>query len=258
MKNLIKKVKNWVVRHKTPVIAGLCVAALAGGALGYRAGETAASGAKREIPIYCVDRDDKVVALSFDAAWGDEDTPDILRILDEYGVKATFFLVGQWVDKYPHQVKAMHDGGHDVMNHSDTHPHMAKLSRDQIKKEAERCNEKIEAITGESPTLFRCPYGEYNNAVIETLSGIGMFTIQWDVDSLDWKDLSAAEIKSRVTSRIKPGSIVLFHNAAKHTPEALPGIIEWIIQNGYTAVKVSDLIYKDNYTINHEGRQIPN
>ena len=93
--------------------------------------------------------------------------------------------------------------------------------------------------------------------MIAAVSGIGMTAIQWDVDSLDWKDLSAAEIQSRVTSKVQPGSIVLFHNAALHTPEALPGIIEYLIQNGYSIVPVSELLLQGDYTIDHTGRQCP-
>ena len=216
-----------------------------------------ASATTRELPIYCVQRDSKLVSLTFDAAWGNEDTELLIDILGRYDIKATFFVVGDWVKKYPESVKALHDAGHEVMNHSDNHAHFSRLSSQQIIDDINAFNDKIEAVTGVRPTLFRPPFGEYDDHVIKTLNSMGMYTIQWDVDSLDWKDLSAAEIRNRVTSRIKAGSIVLFHNAAKHTPEALPGIIEWIIQNGYTAVKVSDLILKDNYTIDHTGKQIP-
>ncbi|MBQ3094179.1 MAG: polysaccharide deacetylase family protein, partial [Clostridia bacterium] len=129
------------------------------------------------------------------------------------------------------------------------------LSKEDMVRELTACNDKIEAITGIRPTLHRVPYGDYSNATIETTASLGMQTVQWDVDSLDWKDLSAEEITSRVTSRVQSGSIVLFHNAALHTPEALPSIIEQLQAQGYTFCKVSELIYKENYTINHEGRQ---
>jgi Predicted xylanase/chitin deacetylase len=213
--------------------------------------------AAKDLPIYCVQNDGNNVSLTFDAAWGNEDTQLLIDILGKYNVKATFFVVASWAEKYPESVKALSDAGHEVMNHSSTHPHFTKLSADQIEGEVKNCNDKVEAITGVRPILFRPPFGDYDDHVVKTLRDMGMYTIQWDVDSLDWKDLPASEITSRVTSRVKPGSIILFHNAAKHTPEALPGIIEWLLKNEYKPVKVSEIIYKDNFTINHEGRQIP-
>ncbi len=212
---------------------------------------------QRLLPIYCVQRDSKVVSLTFDAAWGNEDTQQLIDILGKYNVKATFFVVGAWVDKYPESVKALSDAGHEVMNHSNNHEHFNSLSAGQIKTNINACNDKIKAVTGVRPTLFRAPYGEYNNNVIGTLTSMGMHTIQWDVDSLDWKDLYASEITKRVLDRVKPGSIVLFHNAALHTPEALPAIIEKLLADGYSIVPVSGIILDDNYTINHEGRQCP-
>lgn len=218
---------------------------------------SASAATVRQLPIYSVGRDDKKVALSFDAAWGNEDTGHLIEILGKYNIKATFFVVGQWVDKYPESVRALHDAGHEVMNHSNTHPHMGGLSADAITKELNACNDKIEKVTGVRPTLFRAPYGEYDDNLIKTVKGIGMDTIQWDVDSLDWKKLTASEISSRVLSRVTSGSIVLFHNAAIHTPESLPIIIDALIKDGYSFLPISQLILKGEYTIDHTGKQIP-
>ena len=212
---------------------------------------------QRQLPIYCVKKDDKVISLSFDAAWGNEDTQQLIDILGRYKIKATFFVVGEWVDKYPESVKALSDAGHEIMNHSNDHKYFTKLSSEQIIKDINQCNDKIEAVTGIRPILFRPPYGDYNDNVISTVNSIGMYPIQWDVDSLDWKDLSAADIQKRVLKRVQPGSIVLFHNAAKNTPDALSGIIEKLISDGYSFLPISQLIYKDSYTIDHTGRQIP-
>ena len=217
----------------------------------------AVSGKARDLPIYCVDKgEEKIASISFDAAWGNEDTEQLIKILGEFDVKATFFVVGEWVDKYPESVKALSDAGHEIMNHSNTHPHMTKLSKEKMKKELTECNNKIEAVTRVKPTLFRAPYGDYNNEVIQTIRECGCYTIQWDVDSLDWKDLSAGEITKRVTERLAPGSIVLFHNAAKNTPEALPQILTKVREEGYTLVPISQLIYTENYKIDNSGRQI--
>ncbi|MBR6430790.1 MAG: polysaccharide deacetylase family protein [Oscillospiraceae bacterium] len=216
-----------------------------------------ASATVRQLPIYSVQRDNKCVSLTFDAAWGNEDTEQLIDILGKYGVKATFFVVGQWVDKYPESVKALAQAGHQVMNHSDDHAHFSQLSAGEITENINACSDKIQAVTGVRPTLFRPPYGEYDDHVIEAVNAMGMHAIQWDVDSLDWKELSADEIYSRVTKKVAPGSIVLFHNAALHTPEALGRIIEYLIQNGYAIVPVSELLLTGEYTIDHTGRQIP-
>ena len=213
------------------------------------------SAAKRVLPIYSVQRDDRVVSLSFDAAWGNEDTQMLIDILAKYNVKATFFVVGEWVDKYPESVKALHDAGHEVMNHSDAHPHMAKLTAKQIIDEVNRCSDKIEAVTGVRPTLFRCPYGEYDDNVIGTVNGMGLTAVQWDTDSLDWKKLTAGEIYKRVSTKVQPGSIVLFHNAGLHTPEALPSIIEYLLAEGYTIVPISEILLTGDTYIDHTGRQ---
>ena len=216
-----------------------------------------ASASTRQLPIYCVRRDQKMVSISFDAAWGNEDTQQLIDIMSQYNVKATFFVVGDWVDRYPESVKALHDAGHEIMNHSNTHAHLPQLSSQQITDDLNACNDKIQAVTGVRPTLIRLPYGDYDDNSIRTIRSMGMEPIQWDVDSLDWKDLCAADITKRVTSKVCPGSIVLFHNAAKHTPEALPGIIECLLQEGYTFVPISQIILTGDYTIDHTGRQCP-
>lgn len=215
------------------------------------------SAAKRKLPIYCVQRDDKCVSLTFDAAWGNEDTQTLIDILGRYGVKATFFVVGDWVERYPESVKALSDAGHEIMSHSDGHEHFSKLSTEEIIGNLNRCNDKIEAITGVRPTLFRCPYGEYDDHVVEAVSSLGMYTIQWDVDSLDWKDYDAKTIYQRVSSGVGQGSIVLFHNAALHTPEALPEIIDQLLRNGYRIIPVSEMLLKEEYIMDHTGRMCP-
>lgn len=141
----------------------------------------------RKIPIYCVDCEDKKVALSFDAAWGNDDTETLINILAEYDAKATFFVVGAWVDKYPDSVKQLSDAGHQIMNHSNTHPYMTKIDSTQKIDEINSCNKKIYEITGVTPTLFRPPYGDYDNATIEAVESLGMHTIQWDVETLATK-----------------------------------------------------------------------
>lgn len=215
--------------------------------------------AQRQLPIYCVETDQKVLSLTFDAAWGNEDTQQLIDILGKYQIKATFFVVGDWVKKYPESVLALHEAGHEVMSHSNTHAHFNALSTDEIIADLNASNDKIEAVTGVRPVLFRPPYGEYDDHVIAAVRSLGMEPIQWDVDSLDWKEIPASEITQRVVSRVQSGSIVLFHNAALHTPEALPAIIEALLQEGYQFVPVSQLIIPgtcgEDYQMDHTGKQ---
>ncbi len=217
----------------------------------------AANASQRSIPIYCVDTDEKKVSISFDAAWGNEQTQTLLDILDKYNVKSTFFLVGDWVRNYPEDVKNIAKAGHDIGNHSNTHPYMTQLDVGGITSEIETCNNEVEELTGKKPTLFRPPYGDYDNNVVDTVKGMGMYCVQWDVDSLDWKNLSPEEMLSRIKNNIKSGSIVLMHNGAENTPKALPMIIECIQELGYEIVPISELIPKGDYTTDHTGMMIP-
>lgn len=230
-----------------------CVLALAICSSSYNQVATAST-SERKIPIYCVEEDEKKVSISFDAAWGNEQTDTLLNILDEKKVKSTFFLVGAWVDKYPDSVKDIAKRGHDVGNHSDTHAHLPQLTDEGIKKELVDCNEKVKKLTGKSPVLFRPPYGDYNNNVVNVTNSINMYCVQWDIDSLDWKDPSPQQMVERIKNNLKNGSIILMHNGAKNTPEALPMIIDAIKGEGYDIVPISQLLPKGEYYTDHEGR----
>ena len=167
--------------------------------------------APRKVPIYSVDTTEKRVAISFDAAWGADKTEDILAILDEFNVNATFFLVGFWVDEYEYIVKEIDVSGCEIGTHSNTHPDMVNLSKDSIKEELTTSIEKIENVTGKEVTLFRAPFGSYNNTLLDVTEELGLKTIQWDVDTLDWKGLSAGEMNNRVINKVQNGSIILMH-----------------------------------------------
>mgnify|MGYP003503528938 FL=1 len=212
---------------------------------------------KRELPIYSVARDDKVLSISFDASWGADKTIPILDILDKYNVKTTFFLVGGWVDEYPEMLKEIVARGHEIGNHSDTHPHMSQQSEADIRKELHNMSDKVEKLTGVRPTLFRPPYGDYNNRVVTVSRAEGYECVQWSIDSLDWKDRGTADIIKQCTYRVQPGDIVLFHNDSNDIVNALPTVIEHYQQLGYTIIPVSQILLEGEYTIDVQGRQHP-
>ena len=215
-----------------------------------------ASNTARKLPIYSVQTDEKKIAITFDAAWSAEDTDQLITILKKHNAKATIFAVGDWVEKNPKAVKKLHKNGHEMANHSDTHAAFSKISREEIKQEILNCNKKIEAITGVSTKLVRAPSGDYDNKSIEVAESLDMKMIQWDCDSLDYRGLSVDEIYSRITTKVQNGSIVLFHNGVENTPEALDKILTKLEKDGYEFVTVSELIYWDDYEIDHTGGQI--
>lgn len=210
---------------------------------------------QKEIPIYSVETKEKELALTFDAAWGAQYTDEILSILKKNNVKATFFLVGSWTDKYGEKVKKISSNGHEIGNHSSTHPHLTQLDAEKIKDEIYSTSDKIKNITGEATDLFRPPFGDYNSSVVKTIRETGHFCIQWDVDSLDWTNPGENIIYDRVMSSIGSGSIILFHNNAEQTPKILDRLIKDIKKQGYKFVTVSDMIYKDNFFVDHTGKQ---
>ncbi|MBO5889267.1 MAG: polysaccharide deacetylase family protein [Clostridia bacterium] len=215
-------------------------------------------GATKLLPIYSVERNDNKISISFDCAYGVEYTDEILRVLNEYDVKCTFFAVEFWVKKYLEYAKKIVENGHELQTHSSTHPKMSTLSNEEIKKELTSSISVIEEVTGQKVTLFRAPYGDYDNEVIKVASDMGLYTIQWDVDSIDWKDISAKEITNRILNKTTSGSIILCHNNGLNTAKALPSVLARLKEKGFNFVKISELIYKDNYIINAFGKQIPN
>ncbi len=209
----------------------------------------------RLLPIYSVETPEKKVAITFNCAWEADDIPDILALLEKYEAKATFFILGQWAKDNPEEVKMIADAGHEIGTHSNTHPDMAKISMEEAREELLRSCEYIEKAGGGKPELFRAPSGSYSSELIKTALEMGFMTIQWNVDSRDWKDKTAGEMVESVTKNVGKGSIVLFHSGKKNTLEALPQILEILKNGGYEFIKVSDLIYKENYTVDHTGRQ---
>ncbi|MBQ7797816.1 MAG: polysaccharide deacetylase family protein [Clostridia bacterium] len=211
----------------------------------------------KKLPIYSVQTTEKKVAISFDAAWGADKTAEIMTLCEEYGVNATFFLVGFWVEDYPDVARSIAERGFEIGLHSSTHPDMCNLSASQMSLELTKNQDIIQTVCGVEANLFRPPYGSYNNTLIDVCKDLDIIAIQWDVDSLDWKGLSASEIAGRVCSKSKNGSIVLFHNNSYNIIAGLKLVLEYYKNNGFEVVPVGELIYHDHYTINQQGQQIP-
>lgn len=249
-----------VVRRRTIIIAVLTAVVLALAVTGvYYTGAAAIYNnvSPKKVPIYSVETDEKAVALTFDAAWGADKTLGIKQTLESKDACATFFLVSFWAEKYRSELKELAASDRiEIGTHSATHPYMSKLSRSQIELELTTSKSLIESISGRKVELFRPPYGDYSDTLITEATAQGLYTIQWDVDSLDWKGLSKEEITSRIVNNCRNGSIILMHNDGKHTLDALPAVIDGLRAKGFTFKTVGELIYKDNYIIDHTGRQI--
>lgn len=190
--------------------------------------------------------------------WNADDIDSILKTLEENDTKITFFMVGDWIEKFPEAVKKIHNAGHEIASHSNTHPHVNNLSYEENIEEIEKSNSKIEKITGNRTNIYRAPYGEYNDTVIKAAQDKGYYTIQWNLDTLDYTGLTGNEMWNRLKEKIKSGDIILSHNGTKHTADSLEILIKNIKEKGFEIVKISDLIYKEKYTINNNGTQVKN
>ena len=261
IKHIFKSVKGSALELSTWVQAlALFVCVLLAVHLGDAAVAVNSTYGDKELPIYSVDTEEKKISISFDAAWGAEDFNKIIEILDKHNVKTTFFMTGEWVEKYPECVKVLVEKGHDLGNHSATHPDMTTLSKEKQKEQIIKVHNTVKELTGYEMELFRPPYGAYNNDVIRTCYEVGYYPIQWSCDSLDWQDHDAATIISNVCNNknLREGAIILCHNGAKHTAEALDEMLTNLKNQGYEIVPISKLILRENYHMDVTGQQIPN
>lgn len=213
----------------------------------------------RRLPISCVQTDEKKVALTFDTVWGNEQTETILNILEKYGAKATFFVTGSWVERYPEDVKAIAAAGHEVGNYSQSYKDMSGMSENEVRTEIQTLHDRVWKLTGREMKLFRVPYGDYDNELLDTVKRSGYLPVKWNVDSEDWKDYGTESVIQKVTEspHLGNGSIVLLHNDAKYMPQALETVVERLQEQGYELVPASQLVRWSDYSLDEEGRQIP-
>jgi peptidoglycan-N-acetylglucosamine deacetylase len=225
--------------------------------MGDRYGESIAVLNKRMVPIYKVDRNDNKISITLDGTWGDSYTEKLLEIFEKNDIRVSFFFAGYWLEKYPNLVKKIASLGHDIGNHTYTHPHCNSISVKDLEKELQDTSKLIEKLTGKKPRFFRPPFGEYNNQVIKVANNLSYQVIQWSIDSHDWQDPGIDYIVNRVLDKTGSGDIILMHNNAPDTPEALEKIIPELKKRGFKIVPLSELVYDDNYYIeSHSGLQV--
>lgn len=215
------------------------------------------SAGNRELPIYSVQREEPLVALTFNCAWETNDIPQLLDLLEKENIKATFFLVGQWVERYPDSVRQIAAAGHEIGNHSYSHVDFVGEQENIILQQMDKTDALIRDLTGTSPGLARVPSGSYDSRVIRLLRRQGYEVIQWDVDSVDWQKPPADEMTRKVVENVQNGSIVLFHSGADTTMEALPDVIAGLREKGYRFTTVGNLLLKGETVTDHTGRQLP-
>ena len=220
----------------------------------------ASSFSPNELPIYSVDTDKPLIALTFDSAWGDEDLADILAILKKHNAPATFFVTGEWATKYPDAIRLIDKEGHEIGNHGNSHKHMPQISKEEMVQEIQECHNVIYNLIGKNMTLFRAPYSDWNEDVVYITHSIGYSAINHSVDSLDWKDYGVDAIVQTVCEHknLENGSIILLHNGSTYTKDALDIMLTNLEEQGYSFVKVSDLIYTSDYYFDHTGKQFLN
>lgn len=212
----------------------------------------------REIPIYSVDCKDAKIALTFDCAWNDDDIDEIISVLDEYDCRATFFVTGEWAEKYSTALNKLYRSGYEIGIHSYKHDDYTKLGREEILADMEKCDSAVMKATGFKPVLARVPSGAYNDNAVKTIEESGRWCIQWSVDGIDYpENVTKEDIYNRIVPKVGRGDIILLHNGTEHTAEILPEILRQL-RKDYELVNISELIYKENYTINHAGRQSQN
>jgi probable sporulation protein (polysaccharide deacetylase family) len=198
----------------------------------------------RPEPIYRGPKEERAVSLMFNVSWGEEHVPSILRTLTTSGVKATFFLDGQWVNKHPDLARQIRDAGEEIGSHGTGHPDFRKLSAAKLERQVVGTNTVIQRTLGAEPTLLAPPAGSFDVRTVQAAARHRMYTILWTTDTVDWRRPSPAVILSRVESQVEPGSLVLMHPTAP-TAAALPELIRWLKANGYRFKTVGQVVREE-------------
>ena len=191
---------------------------------------------------------EKRIALTFDDGPHQSYTQEILEILKQYGVRATFFIIGENAERFPDRIRQIADGGHELGNHTYTHAAVNKLSKEALCKELEDTSRVLEQITGQRPRVFRPPFGAYNDGCVEQINALGYRCVLWSRDSRDWELPPVERIVSHMEAQVRAGDILLFHDFNREnspTPKALRQLIPYFLEEGYRFVTVSELFSND-------------
>lgn len=208
-----------------------------------------------KVAIYSVETKKKEVAFTFNVSWGTENIDKIIDVLNKHNVKATFFMVGSWIDENPEYAKKIYENGHEIANNSNTYIDITKVQKEDIKNELETTDMKIKNINGEGSKVFRPPFGDVDKESLELCEELGYKVVKWDLDSMDWKEIGPNHVVSTVVKDIKPGSIVLFHANVDGADQYLETILSYLEKDNYKLKTVSDLTYDKNYTVDSNGVQ---
>jgi probable sporulation protein (polysaccharide deacetylase family) len=192
-------------------------------------------------PVYKGEANEREIAFACNVVWGNEYLPQILQILKDNNIKITFFIGGDWATKYPEELKAIYQAGHELGNHGENHKKQTQLNIEQNKREILKAEESIKNVTGVKTVLFAPPYGDINKTVVDTAEGLGYKVIMWSIDTIDWNTKDYSEIIKRVEKKQHNGGIVLMH-PTEVTVKALPELIKRLEDMGYEISGVSDVL----------------
>ena len=250
--------KILLIRRSYVAALGLCLAVMGIFYIINHPALVGQGGRERALPIYSVQREDPALSLTFNVTDPvDRYTAQVMETLHAYDVRATFFVTGEWIRENGELAAALLADGHELMNLSDDHRVLRRLAASDIYANIAACNDAVRAVTGERPSLFRAPFGEYDDRLVSTAAAMGMHTIQWSIDSGDWRGYPAEAIVRRVSGRAFSGGIVLLHSNLEQTALALPEIVAQLLDEGYALIPVSEMVIQDEFTISPRGRQLP-
>jgi len=235
--------KILLIRRKYVAALALCVAVATIFYIINHPGLVGTTARERFLPIYSIERDDTAMSLTFNVREADCYTAQVAQTLEAYRVRATFFVTGDWVRENRDLAAHLVESGHELMNLSDDHSLLRKLPAAEIQANVLACSDAIQAATGVRPGAFRAPYGAYDDKIVALVGALGMQSVQWSVDSGDWRGLDAAAVARQVQNKAFPGAIILLHSNLYQTALAMPELITGLMEAGYTLVPVSELVY---------------
>lgn len=192
-------------------------------------------------PIYQGNASRPAIAFACNVFWGEEYLPQMLDTLDAHNITITFFIGGSWAKRYPDMLKEIARRGHEIGNHSYSHPHPNRLTKAENQEQIQKTEKLVEEIAAIQTRLYAPPYGEYNDTVLLAAHELGYQTIMWSIDTIDWRKPPVEVLQNRVLKKLHNGAIILMH-PTDPTARALPELIQEIHKNGYTISTISSIL----------------